>query len=456
MPFSELSLLSPEALTLATLVYLTRRAREARDTAELAFIAVNETHGLASYRQAVLWLRRKGVVALSGVVSPEANAPYVQWLNRISRHLEQFTSQPHVVLASNLPVQEREEWGEWLPEHAVWVPLPAVDWRFAGGALLLVREQSWSEEELVFLAEWAAVYSHAYALKEKSFFLGRRWQTEKKNSVFGGIFPWARLGIIIITVSALFLPVRLTVLAPAELIPLHPAVIRAPLDGVVDRLLVVPNQTVEKNQPLLEFDRISIQNRHQVAVLALASVQTEYRQKAQQALNDPVSKSQLAALQGQLAEKEADVAYLQTINQRGVVLSPDKGIVLFDDPNGWMGKPVVTGERIMMVANEQAVEVEAWLSPADAIPLASGARITLFLNTDPLVPLEASLYYVAYEAQQRPDGHYAYRVRAQLTQQGISPRIGLKGTAKLEGEEASLAYWIMRRPLAGIRTWLGW
>src|SRR3569832_419015 len=78
----------------ATLVHQHRRARPAQSCAELDFIAVKETHELAPYRQAALWLEGEGVSTLSGVATPEANAPYVQWLNRLLRRLARQNS-PH-------------------------------------------------------------------------------------------------------------------------------------------------------------------------------------------------------------------------------------------------------------------------------------------------------------------------------------------------------------------------
>ena len=61
------------------------------------------------------------------------------------------------------------------------------------------------------------------------------------------------------------LPISLTVLAPAELVPLTPAVIRAPLDGGVDRVLVMPNQHVIAGTPLFVFVRAFVHNRLEVA-----------------------------------------------------------------------------------------------------------------------------------------------------------------------------------------------
>jgi len=256
--------------------------------------------------------------------------------------------------------------------------------------------------------------------------------------------------------AALLLPVPLTVLAPAELVPVNPAVIRAPLDGVVDRVLVLPNQPVRRDAPLFEFDRAGIQNKLQVAQRALGTLQAEYRQKAQQSLFDPASKSQLAPLQGQIAEKSTEIHYLRQLNERGMATSPRDGVALLDDPTEWIGRPVVTGEKIMMVADPHQIEVEAWLAPADAIRLPAGSPVRLFLNADPLRPVRASVRYVSHEASERPDGSYAYRVRASLSDPSNPPRLGLKGVARISGERVSLGYWIIRRPLAAVRAWLGW
>ena len=78
---------SPLTAALAVLVDLSRRARQARSEAELAFLLVNDTHSLVPYRQAALWRADRGLQALSGLVQPEANAPYAQWLKAMVAHL---------------------------------------------------------------------------------------------------------------------------------------------------------------------------------------------------------------------------------------------------------------------------------------------------------------------------------------------------------------------------------
>jgi hemolysin activation/secretion protein len=55
----------------------------------------------------------------------------------------------------------------------------------------------------------------------------------------------------------------------------------------------------------------------------------------------------------------------------------------------------------------------------------------------------------------RPDGTYAYRVRAKLSGD-TQHRVGLKGTAKLNGGWVPLSFWMFRRPWATVRAYLGW
>ena len=79
----------PALEQLATILELNRRTRAAADAAELGFLAVNDTHTLAPYRQAALWSADSGIVALSGLVDVDANAPYAQWLRQVCRHFSE-------------------------------------------------------------------------------------------------------------------------------------------------------------------------------------------------------------------------------------------------------------------------------------------------------------------------------------------------------------------------------
>jgi hypothetical protein len=440
---------------LITLLGLARRARQTSDPAELRFMAVNDSHELAPYRQAALWFAAGGVRALSGVVQAEANVPYVQWLNRACSALRLQRGGPRRTCASDLPEAEAAEWAEWLPAHGLCVPLAGAD-----ALLLLARDTPWDDRDIALLAEWLDIWRHAWqALSPPAAW---SWRGSSQaiarhlRPVAGS--PWWKQRAVwwtAATILALLFPVRLTVLAPGELVPSDPAVIRAPFDGVVAGFLVKPNESVKAGQPLFTFDDATLVSRLEVARQALGTAEAEFRQSSQQALSDAKYKSQLVVLAGKIEERRAEAAYLQGQLERSRVLSPRDGVALFDDSGEWLGKPVVTGERILRVAPADQVEVEAWLAVGDAIPLAAGAPATLYLNASPLSPVSATVRYVAHDAVIRPDGNYAHRVRAVLADK-TRHRVGLKGTVKLAGDWVPLGYWVLRRPVAAARQFIGW
>ncbi|MDO9597605.1 MAG: HlyD family efflux transporter periplasmic adaptor subunit [Azoarcus sp.] len=450
---------------LAALLDLSRRARQAGSARELGFLLVNDSHELAPYRQAALWLADEGLHTLSGLVQVESNAPYALWLTELCRHLA--ASEPDATRALNsadLPPELAQHWAEWWPANALWLALPAgkapsnnlVE---AGAGLLLVRDTPWPAPTQTLLREWADTWWHAFRTVHRPR-VGS-WQGLMKR--LKGAFtrqsgrPWWQQPAwrwSALALAVMVLPVRLTVMAPGELVPAHPAVVRAPLDGVVDAFHVQPNQSVKKEQPLFGFDEALIQSRLAVAAQTLATAETEYRQTSQQALTDATARPQLSMLTGKIEEKRTEVEFLNDQLTRARVLAPQDGVALFDDPTEWIGRPVTVGERIMRIAAPQDTEVEAWLPLADAIALPPGAPVKLYLNASPLFAVTATLRYMAHDAVQRPDGSYAYRVRAAL-QAPTTHRVGLKGTAKLTGSWVPLVYWVLRRPLASVRSALG-
>ena len=445
---------------LATLLDLAHRARHADAAVELDFLAVNGSHALAPYRQAALWFEDRGVCALSGVVQIEANAPYVQWLARVVAACGARARGP--IGAADLPPALAAEWDEWLPAYGYWLPLAAgAHGNPARGGLLLARDLPWLDGEAPLLAEWADILRHAWMARTPPLRLGwaawrARWRRRAQER--GQALPWwrRRTPQAVLAIAALLcVPVRLTVLAPGELVPADPAAIRSPLDGVIAHFDVKPNQAVVQGQALFHFDGAQLESRDAVAAQALATAEAEYRQALQQALADGKSKNLLATLQGRIAERRAEADFVHGQLERSSVVAPRAGIALFDDPSEWSGRPVATGERIMRIAAPDDVEIEAWLALGDAIPLAPGAPVSLYLASSPLDPVTARVRYVAYEAAARPDGNWAYRVRATLD--GVTAqRVGLKGTARLSGAWAPLAYWVLRRPLAAVRQALGW
>lgn len=440
---------------LLSLIGLGQKARQAASLDELGFVLVNDSRALSGYRQALLWSAERGVTHLSGVLMPERHSPFMQWAGRLCEHLAGKPDLAFKTLAvTDLPAALQEGWGRWMPAQLWWLPLSA-DERCTSA--LLVADDQLEAERLPLWREWLAVWSHA----------ADRLQGREKRSVMGLIRRWLRhegqqgrpwyrsrwVWGLAMSAAILSVPVELTVVGQGELVPREPVLVRAPLDGVINEFHVSPNQLVKAGDALFSYDNEVVRSRLLVARQTLATAQAEYRQAAQSALSDPRAKFQIAALVGKVQEKQAELKFLSEQVGRTTVTAPQAGVVLFDEVSEWIGKPVQTGERVVRLADPADVELEVWVNLADAVPLAAGNEARLFLAASPLDALDARIRWVGYEAQPRPDGTFAYRVRASLTEKSAF-MVGAKGTARVSAGRVPLVYWLLRKPLAVIRGYL--
>lgn len=439
---------------LLTLLQLARRAREAASVEALGFVIVNESLQVLRYRQAALWhadasltgLSR--VAAVSGLPEPNPNAPYTHWLARLFRAAAADPAQASLraLTASDLP-ELAAEWSEWLPAHALWVPLRHAD-QAPAGYLLLAGDSAWTPHEMAIANEIASGYGHALAAfsrgKGSISRLREKWRANPKRR-------WLWLAPLLI---ACF-PVRQSVLAPAEVVPKDAFLVRAPQDGVVERVLVQPNQAVAAGQPLFNLDQAALQARQAVASKAYDTAQEEFRQSAQIAVTEDKGKLDMSLRRGALQEKKVELGYLNELMGRVQVRAERAGIAVFSDVNEWQGKTVQLGERVLTIADPAKVELTIWLPVGERFDAQPGEAVSLYPNASPLSSYEAKVTEVAYSAEPTRDGQVAYRIKAALQPGEALPRIGLMGTARLQGDRVPLLYYALRRPLTTLRQWLG-
>lgn len=437
----------------ATLLQLEREARHAPDEPALRFVIVNRTRTLLEYRQAVLARldadNRLRVVAVSGVPELDRNAPFIRWQERMLRCLLPVDSKdsplPRAVTAEDVDARDAREWPEWSASHGLWCPLVEGDGRQVGG-LWLSRERPWAEAEKMLAGQLADCYAHAWAA------LGRRRRFNRLVAL-----PRRRTVVIaaVIAASLLFVRVRESVLAPAEVVPHDPVIVAAPLQAVIAGFDVKPNQLVKKGQELFHFDDTRFQAKYQVAEKSLSVARAELLEASQSAFSSAKSSAQTGILRARIALRTAERDYAQQQLQRTVVRAGRSGIAVYTDPDDWVGKPVVVGERIMQLADPKDTRLRIDLPVANAISLKRGTEVVLFLDTAPLHPLHATVTRASYAAEPTSGGVLAYRIYARFASGTSPPRIGLQGTARIYGGRVALAYYLLRRPISTVRRWFG-
>ncbi|WP_286192201.1 efflux RND transporter periplasmic adaptor subunit [Roseomonas genomospecies 6] len=435
---------------LLLLLNLQQEARQAPNPEALRFFLVNQTRRMIAYQQAVfLTVAPSGkarLEAVSNIAVPERDAPFTRWLEAAASAIAGGTEARnlHVVSPTEVPPALARDWGQWGPSQALWVPLHGPDGAVTA-ALWLARNDVWTDGELVLLGQLAGGYGHAWWALTHA---GRRSGVRARKGV------WA-LAVAAALAGVLAIPVPQSTLAPAEVAPRDPLIVSAPLEGVIERFHVQPNEPVGAGQPLFTFEATVLKSRLEVARKALASAEAELLTASQGAFADPQSKARIAQLKTQVELRRAEMDFARDLMDRVTVKAERTGIAVFTDANDWLGKPVAVGERILTLADPQAAEVDIHVPVNDAIVLEEGAEVSLYLNVDPLRPLRATVAHASYEPGLTQGGVLAYRVRADLAPDQPTPRIGLRGTAKIQGERVPLAFYLFRRPLAAVRQTVG-
>lgn len=436
-----------QTLGLSLLLQIARRVRTAASPAEIGFVAVNESKQLLNYRQGALWLADKGVLAVSGIPEADRSSPYIQWLNRLFQALGQDAGCRRIGPAG-LPAPLAAAWGDWFPPHAAVAPLRAREGETLG-MILFAREVPWEDQEVALLTELAAIYAHGLTALRTPQGIGRGIGNFLGKSKL-------RISVALLLAGALFWPVRMSVQAPAEVVPKDPFVIRSPLDGVIDRFHVRPNEAVREGEALFSFDQTNLRARMGVAGKAFEVAAEEYRQAAQLALADDKSRADVTPRQGKMEEKATELSYSRELFQRLVLRAPRPGIVVFAEQSDWIGRYVSIGEKVLVIADPERVEILIHLPVADAIELNIGTPVSLYPAMDALQPLAGTLRYAAYKPEVTPAGFVAYRLKADFAPGVKPPRIGLTGTARIYGQKVALGYYLFRRPLAAIQQRFGW
>jgi len=430
---------------------LLARLRDCRSEGEVFVVCANDAAVLAQAEQGIAWRRtafgRARVAGVAGLSTVEPNNDFTLWVEAVARTLPMMgtvTEVPGEFADERLNAERLVH----LIAHALHVPLRGPDGVSAGG-IFIASSQPFEPSvasQFKAYAELAGVVAWGWRRKSPLQALADRAERNKRV---------AQGAAVAAAVAVLAYPVHMSALASAEVTPREPMPVTATQDGVIEKVLVRPNQDVRRGEALLQFDSAVVRNRLEVARSGVSVADAELRRSSGKAFSDEASRAELQTLRARVQEKSAETRYLQELSGRLRVNAPMDGVAVFADAEEWMGRPVQTGERVMVIADPSKVWVTLHLPPEEDIPLGENARVRVNLDISPLKTLNARVVESSYEAVVLPDGKAAFLLRALLEPGAAPPRIGLKGTATVYGDRVLLAYYLFRKPLRAARRLLG-
>ena len=427
---------------LEALIRLEGEAIAATDVLSLQHQAVNRPRDMLDCGH-IFWVsRKKGslkILAVTGQEQMERHTPFGQWL---TGELRTRSRKGELNSACSWQFQSRrdDDLINYPFIHAHYSPFSPDP---KAGGLLYAFDAPPPEANVPIMARLAEVYGLVYAARRGA--KRARMAPRKRNLFYGTVLTLGLIGLI---------PIPMTTLAPAEVVADTPYVLSAEFDGVIKDMLVAPNAKVKAGDPLVRLDDVTLRNELVLAEKELQLAEVRRRMAGLRAFVDAESKRELAVADAEAELAKARRDYAQERLDKTVLRAPRDGLALFSDVSDLTGRPVSNGEAILSIAEPTRVLllIHAPLSHGEA--LREGARVRMFLDSDPVAPLEAQLTRASYRAASVPEGGMAFDAHASLTEDDI-PRIGARGVAKIYGEKAPLAYFLIRRPLTLARQMTG-
>jgi len=413
-----------EAVTnkdLARLVVLQNTAHDPETAQEFSIFVTNQSHQLTPFFQSICWQRNKlnlvEIMAVSGVSSIDSNAIIVRFMVKLVKAILAMdgSDKNKIIDQKEIAGTLRKEWIEMMPPYCQWLPFSKEGKTEAG--MLIFYEAPVTSKQRTLFEPLSTTYNHVWHTLPEN--------RKKAKSILGrltrsSLTKWA---ILICVIIILAIPVRESALAPGQVVATKPAIVGSTVSGIIKQIHVQPNDFVKKGDLLISLDA-----------------------------TESVSELEIRAESAELRVKQA-----KNILERTRIYASRDGIAIYTDVYEFLGQVVEVGQRIMLLADVNAIELNIEMPVGDTINFKVEDEVRFFLNTDPTRPVDAVLRQTSYEPRTEESGEYVFLLKASFEDEDFSGRIGWAGTAKVySSDRVSLFMYIFRRPISSVRQFFGW
>lgn len=422
--------------------------------AALSFIIVNDTHQIFKYDRALLWKiedHTPSLIAISGQHSVNKETEFYQKSKRLLSYLINPNTPQELTEASFSA--ESNLLKEIFPKANTilyWIPIIAQEEHHVGLWIETFRKPDAKDhdpkKELHFLTNAIIpAYTAAWKKFDQTQLLIPHLKKKK-------LWYYAAL----LTILALFvIRIPLRVAAPAEIVPKKPFVVSAPLDGIIAEILVKPGQEVHSGDILFKYDkRVPLQEVKSAAKQVEIS-QAEVERSSTLGLSDPKSLGELGVLKLKLQKDQIALELAESQAKKLDVKASETGIVMIEEPEEWIGKPVKIGEKVLTLSDPNNTKLRIWVPEGDNVRIDPRKDISFILNVSPDRTLNAKLDFISFESRIGEGDVPAFLAEASWEKPPKDIKLGLKGTAILYGENVSLFYFFIRKPYSALRRLTG-
>jgi hypothetical protein len=440
--------------TLSILNKLILGAGLSQNRKELTFRILNRTVELTRYQRACLFdlsSNKPKLLGVSGQSAIPADSELAATLRELTGGLA-APQTPKILAATDFAEALRPQFTALSDRtrgvDVLWLAIVIGERPAAGLWLERWGGESWREPELALLAPLAVGYAIAWDKCGRLAVDPAKWT----KTLTGKRALWTFLVVLALAAS---LRISLRVAAPCEVAPKNPFIVTAPLNGVIEEVFVRPGQPVEKNARLFAYDKRVAMEDLKIARQQVQIIQSMLNRSNMQAFLDPKARAEASLLELKLNQEKTRLELAEQNVAKLEAVAETAGLAVIDDPGEWRGRPVSVGEKVLSIVDPGQTKVRIYLPIDDNVPFDADKPVAVFLNAAPESELHGKLVFVSQNVTVSPHGVPCVLAEADWSADEKPPRIGLQGTAVVYGKSVSLAYWLLRKPLALARKTLG-
>lgn len=433
---------------------LSLKAFDAQNLQNLIFIILNDTYQVIHYDRAILFRMHPEKVEILGVSGQSHFNLQTELASRLKTTVGNLKKQSEQRLLTSEDFTdnpEGQQFFESLKSVIYWIPIP-VDNELLGLWLEKHDDPNAASNFEAYAPLIKEMLAPAYSVA---------WNKIRQHSNLYKLKPYINFknaGILSLLLLMIFfiVPVRLRIVAPCEVVAVDSFVLTAPIEGIIEKIIVDPGQEVAKKQILYEYDKKIPIHKYQALLKQVEILQADLDQAyVLSTANDAEATSKLAELEHKLKKSKVDLAFAEKELTLLVEKSPIDGLISVDNPDDWRGKPVKVGEKIMTVSNKDQTKIRIWIPERDNIEFALDTTIDVFLNSMPSKTFEAKFLYISPGIKVVGGELPSFEAEAEWINTEKPPKLGLKGSAVIYGEKVSLIYYLLRKPIGTIRKFIG-
>ncbi|MDX1742730.1 MAG: biotin/lipoyl-binding protein, partial [Ruegeria sp.] len=246
----------------------------------------------------------------------------------------------------------------------------SADSRGPTRVLLLARGKPWKDPEVAMAAYLAGVYDHAFdAVAHRKRSLAGR---------FGKLL--VRIGLVGAIAALLLIQAKVSIIAPARIVPVDPITVTSGVSGRVSDVMVVQGDKVSAGDILFRLDDQIARDGLSAALQRQAVSVARQSVLLKQALTNPQARQELTVAEQEVKVAQIDVLEATHLLERHVIKATQDGQVLSDDPERLLGEIVEVGTPLAQLFDPAALALEVDIPVADGLLAYRMTDARVFLN----------------------------------------------------------------------------